>query len=101
MSKWRSVTCGVLHGSVLGLMFFIILINGVDSGIKYTLRNLADDTKLAEGWDDIQRDSERLKQWAQKNLMRFNKSKCKLEDIRTEYSPAGKDLGMLMDGSWT
>ena len=46
------------------------------------------------------------------NFMRFNKAKCKvlhldcssphyqykLEDKRTEYSPAKKDLGVLVDG---
>ena len=33
---------------------------------------------LPEGWDTSQRDLERLKQWAQVKLIRFNKSKCKV-----------------------
>ena len=54
----------------------------------------------------------RLEQWAQVNLMRFNKSKCKvlqlghghphyqykLGDVRMEHSSAKKDLGVLVDG---
>lgn len=45
--------------------------------------------------------------------MRFNKAKCKVlhpglsnsrykfGDVKTEHSPAKKDLGVLLDGSWT
>ena len=59
-----------------------------------------------------QRDPDRLEQWVQVNLVRFNKSKCKvlhldrgnlhyqykLGDKRIECSPAKKDLGVLVDG---
>ena len=54
----------------------------------------------------------RDEQWAQGNLMKFNKSKCKvlrlgpgnshyqykLGDVRIEHSPAKKNLGVLVDG---
>ena len=69
---------GVPQGLVLGPPFYI---GDMASGIKCTLSKFVDDIKLwgvldtPEGWDAIQRDLERLEQWAQVNLKRFNKSK--------------------------
>ena len=70
----------------------------------------ADDTP--EGQDATQRHIDRLEQWALENLMRFNKSKCKvlhlgsgnshyqykLGDLKMENSPAKMDLRVLVDG---
>ena len=78
------MTSGVPQESVLGWILFNIFISDMDSGVKCTLSKFADDTKLwgvintPEGGDAIQMDLNRLKQWAQVNLMRFNKSKCKI-----------------------
>jgi len=102
---------------VLGPVLFNIFINDIETGVECTPSEFADDTKLwcafdmPEGWDTLQRDL-RLKQWAQVNLMRFNKSKCKvlhldlgnprykykLGDERIEYSLTEKVLGVLVDG---
>jgi len=52
-------------------------------GVKCTLRKFADDIELwgtvdtPEGWNAIQRDLDGLEQWAQVNLMKFTKSKCR------------------------
>ena len=102
-------------------MLFNIFINDIYSRIECTLSEFLDDAKLygavniAEGQDAIQSDPDRLQQWAQENLMRFNKSKHKvlhlgcgnpcchyqLRDVRIEHSPVEKDLAVLVDGSWT
>jgi len=66
-----------------------------------------------EGRDAIQKDPDRLKQWAQENLMRFGKAKYKvlhlshsnphyqykLGDERIEDSSAETDLRVLVDGT--
>jgi len=66
MPRWRSVTRGVLQGSVWGPVLFNIFINNIDSGIRCTLRQFADDIKLSgvadrpEEQDVIQRDRDKL-----------------------------------------
>jgi len=116
MSKWRPVTSGVPQASVLGLALFNISVGDMDSGIEFTLRKLADDTKpkgavdTLEGRDAFERDLHRLQRWACANLMRFNKAKCntlhmgwgnlkhkyRLDAEWIESSPE-KDLGVLVD----
>ena len=68
----------------MGPKVFNVVFSDTDSGVECTLSEFADDTKLwaavitPEVWDAIQRDLDRLEQWAQVKLVRFNKSKCKM-----------------------
>jgi len=75
------VNSGVPRVSALGLRLFNIFINGINSGVECTFSKFAGDTKLCggietpEGWDTIQRNLDRLWQWTQENLTRFQSAR--------------------------
>ncbi|XP_065421155.1 uncharacterized protein LOC135975029 [Chrysemys picta bellii] len=118
MSSWQPVSSRVPHRLILRPVFSNIFINDLEDGVDCTLSNLTDDTKLGgvvnmlEGRDRIQRDLDKLENWAKRNLMRFNKDKCRVLHLGrknpmhryrlgTEWlgsSSAEKDLGVTVDG---
>jgi len=83
-SNRRPVTSGVPQGSILSAIVLNNFINDLHDGTDCTLNNFADDTKLGEvadtpeGRASIQNDLDRLEKWADRDLTKFNKGKCKV-----------------------
>ncbi len=84
VSDWRDVTSGVPQGSFLGPILFLVYVNVLPEGLDSFLSMFADDAKIMrriETEDDsrrLQDDLDRLSEWSNKWLLKFNPSKCKV-----------------------
>ena len=86
-SHWILVTSGVPQGSVLGPILFIIFINDLDEAVELNnsiLKKFADDTKFgrivkdSSDADALQKNINKLVEWADTWQMKFNPGKCKV-----------------------
>ncbi|GAB0179918.1 mitochondrial enolase superfamily member 1 [Grus japonensis] len=86
-------------------MLFNIFISDLDDRIKCTLMKFVDDTKLCGEADTserratLQEDLDRLEEWANKNLMKFNKDKCKVLHLGKHNPGVQHRLGFIWLGS--
>ncbi|KAJ7405467.1 hypothetical protein BTVI_69074 [Pitangus sulphuratus] len=105
-------------GLHLGLCAFQHIINDLDAGVEGILSKFSDDSKLGggvgslEGRKVLQRDLNKLEDWAITSHMEFNKGKCRILHLgwgnsgcsyrlgneMLESSAAERDLGILVDG---
>ncbi len=78
---------GVPQGSVLGPVLFLIYVNDLDDGLTCKVSKFADDTKITSKVISIldkellQRDLDKLSNWARDWQMNFNVENCKVMHI--------------------
>jgi len=86
-AEWLEVLSGVPQGSVLGPLLFLIFVNDLPEWIKANIRMFADDTKIwtvmnVQGKEkELQLDLNRLMDWSDKWMLRFNPEKCKVMHV--------------------
>ena len=90
-SDWASVVSGVPQGTVLGPLLFSLHINDITADIESEIRLFADDCvcyreiKDKEDTLKLQRDIDRLGNWARKWGMRFQPVKCNMMQLTNKH----------------
>ncbi|KAJ7398914.1 tudor domain containing 5 [Pitangus sulphuratus] len=85
-SSWRPGVCGFPLGSAVGPVLFNFFISDLEEGIECTFSKFADDVPsksggmgdTPEGCAPVQGDLDRLENWTERNLKRFNKGSCRV-----------------------
>jgi hypothetical protein len=80
LSEEVRVTSGVPQRSVLGPLLFLTYVNDISRNIESTIRRFADDCVIyrkvinKEDTENLQKDLDRLGEWAVENAMKINPS---------------------------
>ena len=97
-SDWIDVLSGVLQGSVLVLVLFVIYINDIDSYVSSKILKFADDTKIVgvvsspEGVKQLRQDLVDLYRQSNNWLMLFNTDKCKVMNLGNKHLESNTNL---------
>ncbi|KAJ7416862.1 rna-directed dna polymerase from mobile element jockey-like [Willisornis vidua] len=84
LPMWRPLKSGIPQGPVLGQTLFNISVSDMDSGIECILSKFTDNANLCgaaaivQERNAIQGDLDSLERWANANLIKFSKVKCKV-----------------------
>ena len=87
-SEWANVTSGILQGTVLGLILFVLHINNLLENIILNVYMFADDTKVYKVINSpdnqyrLQDDLDYPSYWSSQWLLRFHPDKCNLMHVR-------------------
>ncbi len=90
-SEWAPVTSGVLQGSVLRPVLFIIYINDVDDESNNRINKFVDDTQIGnsllidEDRQSLQEDVHKISAWSYRWEMPFNLDKCQVLKAGTSW----------------
>ena len=109
-SSPSSPSSGVPQGSVLGPLIFLILVSDIDSDVKFSiLKSFADDTRVTKIIVDIidslnlQKDLNKIYEWAKLNNMEFNDSKFELlrygknDSLKTETNYLSSNMSVIVE----
>jgi hypothetical protein len=95
--EWHHTNAGVPQGSILGPLLFLIFINDITESIESDIHLFADDTSLMDimdnyqnSYDKLNRDLDRLSNWASQWLVNFNASKTVYLIISRKLNPSPK-----------
>ena len=98
-SNWTNTTAGVPQGSILGPLLFLVFINDITQNIESDIHLYADDTSLLDiienhqlSYAKLNRDLNRLSNWASKWLVTFNADKTVFLQVSRKLNPAPKPI---------
>ena len=83
-SYWGLINSGVPQGSVFGPLLFLVYINDLENGIRFSIKFFADDTSLfsiandpVTSADELNQDLQLINRWALQWKMSFNPDSTK------------------------